>query len=572
MTISRRPTGLIAFLLTASMVFPTSLAAAETLAVRALCDRNGTDCQALTASLALDGDVTGQIVLAFRGAQNLDPGDLSLTAELVDPADASLRQRLPRTSFIPSDFPVLVRIEPSSTSDFTFQGAWTLEMTTDSLEHSTRSPFRILQAARGTPFSDITSSLGGGGLRLQGTGAGFSEFVIASDLRPAARVAAAKLARLQLLLDQFGSSFPSLSSEFQALLAAVRTALEAGELSQAIGSTFALLRRLDQAAGQQIPDVSRPNQASPAGLLGSAAVSLRQSLVLARQLAEEPAGGISRAVTMDGGPSFDLSITFDQSFVLSPDDLEITAEIVDPRDPQIRARFPDGVQVPADFPVLIRIRTRSTSGDGAAGSVGTPKQQAFSGAFEIELDTDALAARSGSPLRLFKAPDGGAFEDITKSLGLGSFRVGGAGGSFSDVMVAGDERDIETIISAKVQRLGDLSADPMGQVEPEAEEQLDELIDDLQEDVDSGMLEDAVDTLEELEDVIEDLAGQEDLPSVWRSDREDLNLAGEMLSTSQSLRFAIEQELAPSDDPNDVNRDGQVDLKDLFQLIDQLFG
>ncbi|MGO4779936.1 DUF6689 family protein, partial [Lysobacter sp. 2RAB21] len=62
---------------------------------------------------------------------------------------------------------------------------------------------------------------------------------------------------------------------------------------------------------------------------------------------------------------------------------------------------------------------------------------------------------AGSRLRLFKAPLGGAFYDITDEIAAGSVRARGTYGGFSQFLILLDLRPTGVAIAAKVQRLRD---------------------------------------------------------------------------------------------------------------------
>ena len=67
----------------------------------------------LFADIELPGGIRGELTLTFDDPSGLDGTALDVTAELVDPEDLLLNARLPADVFIPSDFPVLITIEPA---------------------------------------------------------------------------------------------------------------------------------------------------------------------------------------------------------------------------------------------------------------------------------------------------------------------------------------------------------------------------------------------------------------------------------------------------------------------------
>ena len=131
---------------------------------------------------------------------------------------------------------------------------------------------------------------------------------------------------------------------------------------------------------------------------------------------------------------------------ITVDSLNISATEVDPTDPALRARLPAGFFVPARFPVVIQVDQGTVPGE----------EIEFKGSYNLELLTSHIDFRANSPWRLLKAPNGGAFEDISLSIGLGSFRVLGKSGSFSEFVIAADLRPQFSSIGVKVQSIQDL--------------------------------------------------------------------------------------------------------------------
>lgn len=525
------------------------------------CNERGVRCRALAGGIALPGGLRGQFLLSFEDATLLDADSFDVSARVVNPRDPQLRSRLPRDTFIPSDFPVLLRIEPTQGGRLSFRRNWTLEVVTPNLEFTSHTPYRLFRAPNGGAFEDISLGLGSGSFRVLGSGAAFSELVIAADLRPVERVVGGKLARLQARLaavqDEIGSAFDELDGALDEALAA----LQAGAVVQAIGSLDAFLAAVESASGDEIPDDTIPGD----GVVGiaadllSAARTLRHSLVLGLQSAQGGMSGFSKR--LDVGPhSVDLRFEFEDAFVVDVDDLEIAGEIVDVNDPALRARLPEGVAVPEEFPVLIRVNPE-------AG-----REQAFGGVFDVEMRTDSLDFLGGTPLRLFKAPDGGAFEDVTRTFGLGSFRIGASGASFSEFLIAEDRRPIETVVATKFQSAGDVIDASAGDVPAAVRQQLKAALAEVQEDVEQGRLGEAFAGIASLVATIEEAAG-DTLPSLWRSGEALVNVAGELLSLLETLKFSLELQEAPTaGSPGDVNQDGKVDVGDVFFLIDQVFG
>ncbi|HEX9734442.1 MAG TPA: DUF6689 family protein [Thermoanaerobaculia bacterium] len=525
------------------------------------CDDSGERCRALAARIVLPAGRVGQLRLSFADASSLSADSLEISAEIVDPRD--LRSRLPAGTYVPPAFPVLVKIEPAQGARLSFRRHWTLELVTPNLDFSSHTPYRLFRAPDGdSDFEDISLGLGSGSFRAFGAGAAFSEFVIAADLRPVERVVGGKLARLQARLAEAESAIGSGAfDDLDELLDDTLAALQSGAVGQAVGLLDAFVDRVESASGNDVPDDTVPGDGvvGVAAQLLSTALTLRHTLVLGLQSAQGGMSGFSKRLQV-GPHTVDLVFEFEDAFVVDVDDLEIEGEIVDVNASGLRARLPQGVQVPAGFPVLIRVNP-------LAG-----RDQAFGGAFAIEVRTDSLDFLGGTPLRLFKAPDGGAFRDITRTYGFGSFRVGGAAASFSEFVIAEDRRPIAGVVAEKFQSVGDTIDASAGDVPAAVRGQLKAALSQVRQDVEEGRPDDALAGLESLVGSIEEAAG-DSIPSLWRSGESLVNVAGELVSLLETLKFSLELQEAPTvGSPGDVNQDGKVDVGDVFFLIDQVFG
>ena len=185
-------------------IFVVSLVCSVALASAAggMVTNPSVDGNKVTADIVFPG-IAAKLILTFLDVSNLNLANLNLDAELVDPEDPALLVRLPAGVSIPSQFPVLVTIEASDgSSGFSFRRNWTLELVTENLEFSSRTPARLFASSAGGSFQDISVGLGSGSLRVLGVGSEFSEkFLIADDGRPVEDVVEVKHLRLQTALE-----------------------------------------------------------------------------------------------------------------------------------------------------------------------------------------------------------------------------------------------------------------------------------------------------------------------------------------------------------------------------------
>lgn len=252
-----------------------------------------------TISLAGSGGqvYSAEVTIEFDAPLNLAPESLNLTAELVDPADPALAQRLPAGLVVDPAFPVMVTVEPpvvtwlfrsgfeggaSPNGSLSFRNAYRIEVHTEHLEYTPGSPYRLLKAPLGGAFADMTESVLQGSTRARGRGGAFSQFVVAADSRLPLLTALDKLLALDTRLLAAVLADP-LRLDLVALLAQVHAAV----LVPIIGCTNALLpldaflEEIAAHAGLDIANLWRAERdlANDAGDLESLARTLRFSLL-----------------------------------------------------------------------------------------------------------------------------------------------------------------------------------------------------------------------------------------------------------------------------------------------------
>ena len=236
----------------------------------------------LTARIEFLGGVAADLTITFEQAVGLNAGSLTITANLVNPLDATLLGRLPSGASIPAGFPVLVDIQPAPGSTLTFSGTYRLSLYTHNLNLS--APLRLYRGPSTGPLADMTGFLEVGSVRAGGTGPGYSQFLIILDPRPLDPVIAAKFDSLQALLTAHaGSMPPAVAAALQQQLASARSLSDSGDTSGAITAVAAFATSVKDQSGTAIPDVwqaNNPGLTNVAGLLRAAADTLKFSLTL----------------------------------------------------------------------------------------------------------------------------------------------------------------------------------------------------------------------------------------------------------------------------------------------------
>ena len=233
---------------------------------------------------------------------------------------------------------------------------------------------------------------------------------------------------------------------------------------------------------------------------------------------------------LPGGLAADLSLSFENVVGLTPTALEVWVTLVNPVDPALLSRLPlDGVGIPVGFPVLIRISPSATS------------TLSFSGAYTISLHTHNLQLLPNLPLSLFKAPEGGAFRDITKWEGRGSYRDDGGGGDFSEFMIVLDLRPIDGVIAGKFDDLQALINDNAASMPAAVVTELQSELVQARTAYQAGNLRQAIAQMRDFSRYVKRHGGAE-IPDVWRANCSPVvNVAGLLRSSADTLKFSLDR-------------------------------
>jgi hypothetical protein len=265
----------------------------------------------------------------------------------------------------------------------------------------------------------------------------------------------------------------------------------------------------------------------PRSLLATLALWMASTALCAAQalpVSVSVAGNVASVrIGAASAPVADLTITFDDVAGLSAAALGISAETVNLSDPQLLARLPSSLTaIPSAFPVMVTVEPPATGG---------LVQRRVT---HVELHTHALAYVAGTPLRLFKAPLGGRFRDITEDVLPGSVRTRGTTPGWSQFVVLADLRPSKDVVADKFAYLrGLLDALPATEAEP-----LRAYLASTEQAVAAGEFGDAIAALDSFSARVSARAGTT-IPDVWRATRDARNNAGELLSGANTLRFSI---------------------------------
>jgi len=236
------------------------------------------------------------------------------------------------------------------------------------------------------------------------------------------------------------------------------------------------------------------------------------------------AGNTATADVDIGGVQAELILTFDAVDALSADKLGIKAQLVSLTDPLLLLRLPSAslTSIPAALPLLITVEPPLLGG------------LAFNNTVRVEVHTHALPYTAGSQLRLFKAPLGGTFVDITDEVAPGSVRTRGTIGGFSEFLVLLDLRPTSSVVAEKFSALNAR----LGAVPTAQRGALSERLAAAQAAVSVGQYAAAIAALDEFRALVSQDAGGA-IRNRWSTTQRGGNVAGDLLAGAASLKFSI---------------------------------
>jgi hypothetical protein len=234
---------------------------------------------------------------------------------------------------------------------------------------------------------------------------------------------------------------------------------------------------------------------------------------------------VSLEVSLPGGISADVNLGFEQVKRLNLLSLGASVWLVNPNNPALLARLPGG-SVPAGFPVLLRIEPPPLGG------------LSFTGTASLEIHTPNLQYTPGTPLRLFSAPVGGAFRDVTTEMGPGSYRARSNTGGFSEFLIVADTRSVDQVIAIKFDDLEAILEEYEASMPGPVYDDLEERLADAHADYTAGATSAAIQEMDGFLVAVQQASGT-DIPNVWRAARDVDNVAGNLRAGAMTLRFSL---------------------------------
>jgi hypothetical protein len=235
---------------------------------------------------------------------------------------------------------------------------------------------------------------------------------------------------------------------------------------------------------------------------------------------------LTARIELAGGVAADLTITFEKVVGLNSSALALSAGLVDPTDLTLLSRLPSGVSIPSGFPVVVHIEPSAASA------------LAFEGVYNISLYTHNLTLGANSPLRLYRAPGGAGFQDMTGYLQAGSVRAGGSGPGFSEFLIAADTRAVDSVIAGKFDALQGVLSSNSSAIPAAVAADLQQRLNQARAAYSAGSLAAAIDGIAGFGEEVKKQSGAA-VPNVWRANGGPTNVAGLLRSAADTLKYSL---------------------------------
>lgn len=209
----------------------------------------------LSLSVLMEVDVT----LEFENSIGLNADSIEITAELINPTDLNVANRLPSSlTGAVSGFPVLVSISPKANAGFGFEGPAMVELYTKAIHYDPDVPLRLFTSHDNGKFEDITTLTSSGSFRARGSTGRFSDFIILLDNRTPTSVINEKLADISSTLSNNQAAIDTaLFSQLDSTLNSLSQTLSVVDYAAAMVVVDHMIALVESADGALLPNVWR---------------------------------------------------------------------------------------------------------------------------------------------------------------------------------------------------------------------------------------------------------------------------------------------------------------------------
>lgn len=240
-----------------------------------------------TVEVTVGGQPATEMILTFDDASGLSANSLGISAQLVNLADPTLLARLPGQTVMQSGeaLPLLLTVEPPASGGLSFLRTVRVEVHTHALPYVVGSSLRLLKAPLNGAFRDITDEIAPGSVRARGTTGGFSQFLVATDVRESSVVIAEKFDWLRARIDALPATE---RTPFLSQLEAAESAVASADYPAAITALDAIRAHASARAGKGLTQQWRATRDvdNQAGEIISGAATLKFSVAYLRDFGQ----------------------------------------------------------------------------------------------------------------------------------------------------------------------------------------------------------------------------------------------------------------------------------------------
>jgi hypothetical protein len=234
--------------------------------------------------------------------------------------------------------------------------------------------------------------------------------------------------------------------------------------------------------------------------------------------------GNQASVTLSvGGLSLDLDLVFESVSNLTATSLGISARIASAS--ELASRLPTGTT--AALPLVFAVEPPTAGGLD------------FHGVAWVYIHTHDLSYTADTPLRLYSAPLGGPFVDITETTGNGSYRASGSKGGFSEFVIVSDTRALDAAIQQKLDALQALLNADAAAIPADVATTLQGELDAAHDAWSARDYRTAAEDMESFAATVQTHSGTGGIPDEWRAARDLVDVAGLLRAGAGTLRYSL---------------------------------